>query len=218
METNNEIMEVKKERKKAIISIIFFIVTIEVLCGFVFPALFAESSLDIVKAVTYIIVLVCLVAYYFQTLKSDFKRLTAKNWIFVVVMGVLVLVLNMVSGPILSSVTGQAESENQAGIGESMSRIGLLIPLMAAIYGPVAEELIYRKALNGIIKNSVIFAVVSALVFGLIHDQTIGVIGYVVPGLIFALVYLKTGKNVAASIVTHFINNGTGALLMILLS
>jgi membrane protease YdiL (CAAX protease family) len=211
--------EIKKERNKAIITIIIYIVTIEVLCGLVFPALFAELSLDIAKAVVYIAVLVSLVVYYFQTLKSDFKRMTAKNWIFAVVMGIVVIVVaNIILGAVLASVTGQGESENQAGIGESMSRLGLLIPLMAAICGPVTEELVFRKAFNGVIKNSVIFVVVSSLLFGLVHDQTIGIINYIVPALIFAFVYLKTGKNVAASIVTHFINNGTGALLMILFS
>lgn len=121
---------------------------------------------------------------------------------------------------------GVSEAANQQAIISAVtSRTGFLMIISAVIIGPVIEELIFRKAVFGLIKNNKVALVVSTFVFGLIHvlSETsiqaaiVNGVSYFVMGFVFSYIYLKAERNVMIPIIVHIINNAVSILLILLI-
>ena len=89
-----------------------------------------------------------------------------------------------------------------------------LLPLLYAVFGaPVLEELIFRKTLLNVLHpyGEKCAALVTALLFGLVHGNSGQFTLAFLLGLLFAAVYLKTG-NILYTMVLHFIINLTASI------
>lgn len=87
----------------------------------------------------------------------------------------------------------------------------LVVLLVVVVIGPVAEELIFRRLL---IDRLAVFgaptaAVMSALIFALVHGNLQQYFYAFALGLFFAFIYLRTG-NIKNSIILHMIMNFVG--------
>lgn len=94
--------------------------------------------------------------------------------------------------------------------------IGVFIS--AAIAAPVWEEISFRMAGRNLIKNSVLYVLISSALFGFIHTASfldISILWYFVVGIGFSIVYLKT-KDLRIVVGIHFINNFIVSVAMIL--
>lgn len=119
---------------------------------------------------------------------------------------------------IISLLTGFEGSTpvNQATIIEMLSSSGLVFTLLSAIIvGPIVEELVFRKALFGLIKHKYVALVSSSVIFGFIHVSgensflvsLYQVIPYISLGFVFGFLYLKHEKNIVIPIVVHMLSN-----------
>jgi uncharacterized protein len=119
---------------------------------------------------------------------------------------------------IVSLLTGFESSTpvNQAAIMEMLSSSGLVFTLLSAIIiGPIVEELVFRKALFGLIKHKYVALVFSSVIFGFIHVSAENsflvslyqVIPYIALGFVFGYLYLKHEKNIMIPIVVHMLSN-----------
>lgn len=92
----------------------------------------------------------------------------------------------------------------------------ILFFIEIAILPAIFEELLFRKVmLNGAKKYGTVFSIIfTAVMFGLIHMNIPQAINAVFIGIVFAYVVIKTGS-IIPSMILHFVNNGTQALLMI---
>jgi membrane protease YdiL (CAAX protease family) len=84
------------------------------------------------------------------------------------------------------------------------------------IISPVYEELLFRKAMQQIVNNKIVYIILSSLLFGLFHGVSPGSVTQVVMGAIYAVIYLKTDKNVVAAIASHFMNNLIAVVLLLI--
>jgi membrane protease YdiL (CAAX protease family) len=86
------------------------------------------------------------------------------------------------------------------------------------IFGPIAEELLFRKFLCDRLKpfGDGVAIVVSGIMFGLFHGNITQGIYACMLGMIFAYVYLKTG-NIFITIGYHVVANFMGSVLPLLL-
>lgn len=78
------------------------------------------------------------------------------------------------------------------------------------IFAPILEEIIFRRIIFGTLlpkTNFFVAAMVSAIVFGIIHFEFTHILLYAVSGFIFAFIYYKT-KRIMASIISHMMLNG----------
>lgn len=78
-----------------------------------------------------------------------------------------------------------------------------------AIFAPILEEILFRRILFGMLlpkTNFFIAALISSIMFGIIHFEFTHIILYSVSGFIFAFIYYKT-KRIAASILAHMLLN-----------
>jgi uncharacterized protein len=115
-------------------------------------------------------------------------------------------------------------SVNQQTIESALRSNGIVLMILSAvILGPIVEELIFRKAIFGLIRKNSVALVVSSLVFGLIHllnEQTFGELivnglSYFIMGLVFGYIYIRNNRNIIVPIIVHIVANLISVLFIL---
>lgn len=105
-------------------------------------------------------------------------------------------------------------SENTQGIME-IARLVPLFVIIPAIIAPILEEIIFRKIIFGALykrMNFFIAAILSAFIFGIIHQEPEHILIYASMGLVFAFLYVKT-KSILTPIIVHAAMNSITVLV-----
>ena len=116
--------------------------------------------------------------------------------------------------------------QNDLIIGRATKAISpfVLIPI-GGVIGPLAEELMFRQFLIGLIgRRAPTWAavVVSGILFGMLHmsaltlPEAINVIPHACTGIAFGALYVASGRNLCYSSTIHVFNNLTGLLAPVL--
>ncbi|MCL1983415.1 MAG: CPBP family intramembrane metalloprotease [Clostridiales bacterium] len=151
---------------------------------------------------------------YLDTIVEDIQRLTKKDALFIAIMTFAAISASYLSGMVFELF--EIELSNQEEVSGMMAAHFIPAALMALVYGPIVEELLFRKALNQLITNNIIFVTISALLFGLIHATDLAIVDYAISGALFAVVYIVTGRNIVAAILVHFFSNLVGVAELML--
>lgn len=89
--------------------------------------------------------------------------------------------------------------------------------LSIALTGPIAEEMLFRGAIEGFFLRKgikpIVAIVVSAIIFGVIHANPAQIFFAFILGLIFGWMYYRTGS-ILPSIVGHVLNNTVSVSVM----
>lgn len=165
---------------------------------------------DLVYVVTLLIMFKDEIKTGLQDLKKHFSSraiLSLNCW----VAGCLIMT---VSSIIISIVAKKDLSNNEAIVRQSIQLAPLYMLFTCSVVAPIIEEMVFRRALYGLIKIKWLFILVSGLGFGLLH-----VLGgtptpldflYVIPygsmGCAFAFLLTKT-NNITLPIIIHMIHN-----------
>lgn len=115
----------------------------------------------------------------------------------------------MLAGIIEMALGIMPGSENTAMLSE-IAKASAIIIIPIVIFAPLLEELVFRRVLFGGIytkTNFWIAAVISALIFSLVHGEPQHVLIYMAPGLVFAFIYYQT-KRIWTPMIAHFLMNG----------
>ena len=86
--------------------------------------------------------------------------------------------------------------------------------LLAVIWAPLVEELVFRSSIRTFLKNKVAFVIIASILFGLLHATTenglfniiITALPYIALGACFSCSYTKT-NNIWLNIFMHAVNN-----------
>lgn len=126
---------------------------------------------------------------------------------------------------VLGIVVNNANTES---VIEMIKASPVMMGIMACLYGPILEELLYRYTAFGLLRNKSrsMAYIISALLFGFQHIavaviwggeliQLINMPEYIIAGLIFAFLYDRT-KNICVPIGAHILANSFGMVTMIL--
>lgn len=192
-----------------------------------------EAS-SILNFVIYIIMIPGIIYFMKSDLIYDFNETKDKKREIIVpiIIGYAYVWVGNIVSTLLSQTLSAAfglritEAANQKAIISAVtSSTGFLMIISAVIIGPVIEELIFRKAIFGLIKSNTVALIVSTLVFGLIHviseasiqAAIVNGISYFVMGFVFSYIYLKAERNVMIPIVVHIINNAVSIFLILLI-
>lgn len=100
-------------------------------------------------------------------------------------------------------------SENTATL-VSISDVAPITIIAIVFIGPILEEVVFRRVIYGSLvqtTNFFVAALVSSIVFALIHLDFSHIILYAISGFIFAFLYHKT-KRIITSIIAHMMLNG----------
>lgn len=129
---------------------------------------------------------------------------------------------------IISLISGESESVNQALLFEQFKAFPWTIVVQAVIFAPIVEEIIFRGVLYRHFKKAgrfIIPLVISTLLFAALHslaavlEQSWSDLWFIVVygfmGLVLAYTYEKT-QNLYSAILLHMINNAISIAFMFL--
>jgi uncharacterized protein len=185
---------------------------------------FSPLGMSLLNFMIYLVLLPGLILIMKRDLRDDFKSfLKIKNtWLAIIVIGYLYLIAGNLVSNVLSNALSSllaidiSASVNQLTIIEALNSNGIVFMLLSAIImGPIVEELVFRKAIFGLIPSDKIALIVSTLAFGTIHligeasirEALINGVSYFVMGIIFGIIYLRNNRNVWVPIAVHILSN-----------
>ncbi|MEN1969478.1 type II CAAX endopeptidase family protein [Lentibacillus sp. N15] len=102
----------------------------------------------------------------------------------------------------------------------TISRSYPLFVIIPALIAPILEEIIFRKIIFGWFYKRMNFffaALLSALIFAIIHQEPEHILVYASMGFVFAFVYVKT-KRIIAPILIHMTLNTVSVMIQLLFS
>ncbi|MFD1066903.1 CPBP family intramembrane glutamic endopeptidase [Oceanobacillus locisalsi] len=95
-------------------------------------------------------------------------------------------------------------SENTQGI-MNMARAVPIFVVLPAIFAPILEEIIFRQIIFGSLYKKMNFffaAIISAIIFAVIHWDFLHLLVYMAMGFVFAFLYVQT-KRIIVPIIVH---------------
>lgn len=217
-----KLTNIKITRKEHILGIILLLIyCFQFIAHFIIKTYLAYIIYEIFLRLSTLI----LVFFAFSNrFKRDFKELknNSKEYFKYIFKwwGIMILI-SFIIGMIRIIIGGKPVTENQMQLYE-MSLL-YLIP-MTIIWAPLIEETIFRGVFKRYIKNDILFIIISALLFGLLHtvftetgiqNILIQSLQYIVIGGVLAYTYSKT-NNIFVNIFIHSIQNTISIILIIL--
>ncbi|WP_186578519.1 CPBP family intramembrane glutamic endopeptidase [Aquibacillus kalidii] len=91
----------------------------------------------------------------------------------------------------------------------SIARAAPIFIVIVSVIAPILEEIIFRKIIFGSIykrTNFILAAIVSALIFALVHGDFTHTLTYMAMGIVFAFLYVQT-KRIIVPIIAHMSMN-----------
>ncbi|MFP4186911.1 MAG: CPBP family intramembrane glutamic endopeptidase [Acholeplasmataceae bacterium] len=185
---------------------------------------FSPFGMSLLNFMIYLVLLPGLILILKRDLVDDFKSfLKVKDtWLVILIIGYLYLLVGNFLSNLLSSALSSlfaidmGQSINQLTIIEALDSDGMVFMLVSAIImGPIVKELVFRKAIFGLIPSDRIAIIVSTLSFGAIHlfseatiqEALINGVSYFVMGIVFGIIYLRNNRNIWAPIAVHMLSN-----------
>ncbi|KGX88347.1 peptidase [Pontibacillus halophilus JSM 076056 = DSM 19796] len=140
--------------------------------------------------------------------RSDFQASTVVLW---GILGMFVAILAQSAASLIEmNLFGvPAESENTENL-LNIARAYPIFIVVTALLAPIFEELIFRKILFGQLMkkmNVALAAILSSLVFAVFHGDPSHILTYLVMGLTFSFIYVKS-KSILAPVIAHMAMNG----------
>ena len=143
-------------------------------------------------------------------------KLSTLQMIGVLLVGMLFMYVgNSISTSLMMNIEAFLGHEVENGISSMMSETNVLLSaLIVGLIGPIVEEIMFRKLLLDRLApyGNVTAIIFTSLVFGLFHGNFYQLFYAFALGMIFAYVYLKTGKIIYTIIMHVFINMFCGVL------
>lgn len=156
---------------------------------------------------------------YLKDLKKDLKdfKINYKKILLTSLKYWLIGTIIMIISSILISIIGIKENINQEANINMLKNAPIVEILCAVIFGPIVEELVFRRGLKNFTSNKHIYAITTGLIFAFIHiissisnNSDIIMLIYLIPygalGIAFGYAYKKT-NNIFGNIAIHSIHN-----------
>ena len=166
----------------------------------------------------FILITIIIYIYRKDIVKSlkNFYNIHFSNYIKYLI---LAIGLMIISNVIIYMITSIETSSNQQAIVDTLEEAPIYTCILAVIFAPVLEELVFRLSFRKMFKTNTLFIIISGLFFGFMHISSsnnllefIYIIPYSIPGCVFAYTLTKS-DNICVPILLHFMHN---SLIMLL--
>lgn len=172
----------------------------------------AYNYIHMNEFIFYILVFITLISFFVTELKMSIKDFKKNEKVYISFILKNFIIFSLISS-ILFIIVGiivKSNSTNELILNEH--KISTII--LGIFYAPIAEELLFRGCLRKLIKNDILFIIISGIGFGAWHvvgyDQSILQYLYIIPysmiGIGLSYVYAKT-NNLTINIGMHALNN-----------
>ena len=155
---------------------------------------------------------------YFKKYFREYSSLVFKMYGF----SLLILVILTLS---IKLYTGISNATNQVVLNKMFTKAPIYVIILALIYAPISEELMFRGIFRKLINNKWLYIITSGVLFGIAHviddfkniKELLFILVYSSLGCFLSSIYYKS-NNIFTNIMFHFIQNFLAVIGMILLS
>lgn len=127
----------------------------------------------------------------------------------------LILGIMMMSNLLISIVNSGQIAGNEEAVRSVFTQAPVYMFFSAVVFAPLVEETIFRLGIRNIVKNDLLFILISGFIFGGLHVfptmtnvmDLLYLIPYCTPGVVFAYLLVKS-NNLFVPAGLHFIHNG----------
>ncbi|HEY6871850.1 MAG TPA: type II CAAX endopeptidase family protein [Geobacteraceae bacterium] len=205
---NKQLHIIQKEWKvKDVVISILIIISFGAIIGLVLPEKFLNEYL-ISHTIELIAIIVAILYLYFKYPFNIFTKIGITKFICYTAIGSICCLIINFPLAIWQGKTYLRPKEYQV-FTDNSSYGQIYLIFLLCVSGPILEEILFRGFIYRILKNRyniVIAAIISSLIYMLIHNLQIQILYLFLPSLIYAYVYEKT-SSILSSIVTHSLNN-----------
>lgn len=116
----------------------------------------------------------------------------------------------LIAAAIETSLFGVPAGSENTEVLSNIAKTSPIIIFSMVLFAPFLEEIVFRRILFAGLypkTNFWIAAIVSAIIFAVVHNELQHTLMYLMPGLAFAFVYYKT-KRLITPMISHFLMNG----------
>ncbi len=168
----------------------------------------------------HLVLMILAIWTFFDEIKEGVKKI-AQNFRLTIRYMLKLLVWMLIALAIASSISVMITKKSQSINQETIESLPLYITIpLAVIWAPFVEEAAYRGTFKKVIKNKLLFIIVSGGLFGLMHaigEATLVItiataMPYAVIGMVFAYSYART-NNLAVNILFHLLYNSLAVLV-----
>lgn len=141
-----------------------------------------------------------------------FKGKKASPWMTILwgVLGFFMAFAGQIIAGIIEMAFGiEPGSENTALLSE-VAKLSPIVIFSIVIFAPLFEEIVFRRVLFGGIyskSNFWVAAILSGVIFAVVHGEPQHTLIYMAPGMVFAFLYYHT-KRIWTPMIAHFLMNG----------
>ena len=175
--------------------------------------------------ITQIIYMVFLISLYFNDFKifiRDYRSHAKKYISFGFRWWFVGYVIMAASNLLILILTPNSMAGNEQGIRELFKTVPLYMCVSTILYAPIVEEITFRGAIKNLIKNPLLYIIISGFFFGFLHVfssfdslwNLLYLIPYCALGCIFAYAYHKT-KNLLVPISMHMFHNSLAVIMLL---
>ena len=183
--------------------------------AFVFAILGIKSDyLNLYQILCEGLISVVFFVMYFKIIKRDIKRLSLKQYVYIIIFSLILIGINELISELFIKL--HVAMNNQDAVLSLMESYKIPTIFLIVLFGPIAEEFVFRYSFSTFIHNDILFLIVSSLAFAIIHGVGIVTILYLLLGIAFGFIYLKTNKNIVASTIAHILNNLVSVIMIFL--
>lgn len=177
----------------------------------------------IIYNLSYELILILIIIFiYRKKIINDIKMFKKSNFIYIKYW-IIALILMLISNIIINMFTNIDTSSNQEIIVNTFKKAPIYTAILACLFAPILEELVFRLSFRKMFKTDIIFIILSGLFFGFMHVsnpssllELVYIIPYSIPGFIFAYTLTKS-NNILVPIGLHFLHNTLMILLQFIL-
>lgn len=190
-----------------------------------FENLIDTGQLDLVFSLFMLVSSVLLAWPLFQKSWFRFFNHPFKNLKAVLIFFPLLILVSLILGYVISSVSGMITSNNQAMLTDYFKETPYILIFQALIFAPIYEELVFRGFIYGSLEraNKPLAFLISSLFFGLAHMVASSngftwtdlwfLPQYSLMGYVLARPYDRSGT-LMVPILVHFCNNALGLIAL----
>lgn len=177
----------------------------------------------IIYNLSYELILILIIIFiYRKRIINDIKTFKKSNFSYIKYW-IIALILMLISNIIINMFTNIDTSSNQEIIVNTFKKAPIYTSILACLFAPILEELVFRLSFRKMFKTNIIFIILSGLFFGFMHVsnpssllELVYIIPYSIPGFIFAYTLTKS-NNILVPIGLHFLHNTLMILLQFIL-
>ena len=174
------------------------------------------------------ILIIALILYGKELVKEwkIFKKKPGENFDIAFKYYFIGLAIMIGSNIIINFILKLGNSQNEQAVQNLIKTNPLLMLLFAGLFAPIIEEIVFRKSLKNVLKNTYLFIFISGFIFGLLHItgynlktplELLYIIPYGALGFTFALMDYKIDSTYP-SIFMHIFHNTVLTILSIFLN